>query len=208
MITYTKLLLIALLTTTMFGSCQTEDAYDAEQLTIGFWEGRLGVYYQNRWHVTGQHFATEIHFTHTGAYYTSGRGYEVDYDLNSPYENYAYCTFKWFIVDGEITLIYDDDIWSPVYIYNYHLSSSRFSGYINDGTTRDIRFDFNKVASSEWNYNPDGNFSGEFGGYYYARSATRSGVQSNDSVPVIDRTPLCNNQEEGARSILSGTFAK
>jgi hypothetical protein len=124
------MMVIALMAAMTFSSCEQDDSYDAETLVAGYWQGYLGVYYQNRWSVSGKSYATEMHFRHNGSYYTSGRGYEVDYDTRNPHVNYAYCTFKWFIVDGEITLIYDDDLWSPVYITEYSLSSSHFYGYI------------------------------------------------------------------------------
>ncbi|MDE6688920.1 MAG: hypothetical protein K2J86_03415 [Prevotella sp.] len=204
--TFTKMMLIALVAMTAFSSCEQDDSYDAETLCKGYWQGYLGVYYKNHWNVSGEEYATEMHFAHNGSYYTSGRGYEVDYDLRNPYSNYAYCTFKWFIVDGEITLIYDDAIWDPVYIRRYTLHSSHFYGYISDGTTRDIRFEFENVATSEW----DGRYSGygHHSGPYCSRQAPALGAEASDSVPFINRSEYCvsENGEQGI-SILSGTFA-
>lgn len=208
-ITLTKMMVIALMAAMTFSSCEQDDSYDAETLVAGYWQGYLGVYYQNRWSVSGKSYATEMHFRHNGSYYTSGRGYEVDYDTRNPHVNYAYCTFKWFIVDGEITLIYDDDLWSPVYITDYSLSSSHFYGYIYDGSNRNIKFDFENVATSDWDGR--GYEYGRYGDFdydYYSRRTRGSGEAVADSIPVQDRTLLCNNQEEGARSILSGTFAR
>ncbi|MBQ8463103.1 MAG: hypothetical protein IJ544_03185 [Prevotella sp.] len=206
--TYTKLMLIALMAMTAFTSCEQDDSYDAETLCNGYWQGYLGVYYQNRWHVTGQEYATEMHFTHKGSYYTSGRGYEVDYDTRNPYSNYAYCTFKWFIVDGEITLIYDDAVWDPIYISRYNLYSSRFYGYIYDGTNRNIQFDFQNVATSDW----DGRYSGygQWGDlHYYSRQAPAIDDETGESVPFVDRSAYCVTEDgEQGVSILSGTFAK
>lgn len=203
--TYTKALLIAMMAVMTFTSCEEDDAYDAETLVHGYWQGYLGVYYSNRWHVSGTEYATEMHFTNKGSYYTSGRGYEVDYDTRNPYKNYAYCTFKWFIVDGEITLIYDDDMWNPVYISHYSLYSSRFRGQINDGSGRNIQFDFDNVSSSNW----DDRFSGYGrhydGSFYYSR---QSCLDDDEQVPFVDRSAYCVTDDgEQGTSVLSGTFA-
>ena len=51
----------------------------------------------------------------------------------------------WSIVNSDIILIYDDNIWAPVYIHDYRLYSNRFTGRMDDGTRRDILFDFTAV---------------------------------------------------------------
>ena len=102
-----------------------------------------------------------------------------------------------------------DDLWSPVYITDYSLSSSHFYGYIYDGSNRNIKFDFENVATSDWDGR--GYEYGRYGDFYddyYSRRTRSNGEAVADSIPVQDRTLLCNNQEEGARSILSGTFAR
>ena len=190
----------------MLSSCELNDEEEAELLTTGYWQGYLGAYYQNHWNLTGTTYATEMYFGHNSHYSTSGRGYEVDYDTRSPFNDYAYCTFRWFIVDGEITLIYDDNIWSPVYIMRgYHLSPSHFSGYINDGSGRNIYFDFENIGSSRWGGYSNGS-NGVFNDYNYYYSRTRA--ESTDDVPFIDRSEKCTNTDGyHAVSILSGSFA-
>jgi len=202
--TYITMMMMAAVTMMSFSSCEQDDTYEAELLTNGDWQGYLGVYYSDRWRVSGTTYETVMHFTHNSAYATSGRGYEVDYDTRSPYRDYAYSTFKWFIVDGEITLIYDDDRWAPIYIYNYGLYSSSFRGYIDDGTGRNIQFDFQNVYFDDWNRYQRGSYGDFYSDYYYAR-ATRSGV---DSTAVEAPVPFERREfDEGGLSILSGSFA-
>jgi len=138
-------------------------------------------------------------FCTNGAGATSGRGYEVDYDTRSPFYDYAYCEFSWSIVNGVITLLYDDSMWYPVYISNYSLYRDYFQGYIDDGTRRDIRFRLKNVRFQYWD-----TYQGYYDGYYYddyyysrTRSADSIAV-ANDSLPVVN----------SGKSILSGAFAK
>ena len=85
-------------------------------------------------------------------HYTSGRGYELDYKTSSPKENYAFCIFKWFIVDGDITIIYDDDMWNPIYIVDYQLRGNSFYGYIYNASDSRVQFDLEKPTFTEWDY--------------------------------------------------------
>lgn len=201
--TYIAMMMMAATTLTAFTSCEQDDTYEAELLTNGDWQGYLGVYYSDRWRVTGNTYETVMRFTHKSSYATSGRGFEVDYDTRSPYRDYAYSTFKWFIVDGDITLIYDDDRWSPIYIHGYTLYSSRFYGYINDGTERRIEFDFENIYFDGWDKYSEYHY---FNSYdpYYARG-TRSAA---DSVSTVESIPFERREfDEGGLSILSGSFA-
>lgn len=189
-------------------SCEEEDDYIAQQLRDCDWQGYVGAYYSNRWGLSGSEYATVMRFTSKGEYYTSGRGEELDYDTRSPRYDYAYCTFKWFIVDGEITLIYDDDKWSPIYIIDYSLTSNRFRGYIRDYSSRRIQFDFESRSYGDWGYYSSRR--GSYGGfshqqYYHSREAA-------DAVPTdfIDRSEEARqvSGEPEAVSIASGSFAR
>ncbi|MBP5339376.1 MAG: hypothetical protein J6Z14_08790 [Prevotella sp.] len=210
--TISHLALLFVLTTgvlTTLSSCRdNDDDYIAKQLRNADWQGYVGAYYTNRWSLSGTTYATVMRFTSAKDYYTSGRGMELDYDTRSPRYDYAYCTFKWFIVDGEITLIYDDDRWTPIYILDYHLYDNRFYGYIRDYSNRRIQFDFENVAYNDWDYY---NRSGSYGGfsnqnYYHSRSFT----DDDEVVPFIDRSEQARefSGEEDAVSIASGAFAK
>ena len=112
MYTYTKLMIVALMAMTAFTSCSSndEDGYIASTLRNHDWEGTISEYYKSRWGFSGSEYSTVMRFESKDAYYTSGRGYELDCNLSSPRENYAFCSFKWFIVDGDITIIYDERI--------------------------------------------------------------------------------------------------
>lgn len=175
---YTYLMMAFVLSTATMTltSCETDDQYEADTLITGDWQGYLGTYYYDRWGLSGTTYETVLHFSSSGMGATSGRGYEVDYDTRSPFNDYAYCEFQWSIVDGIITLIYDDSVWTPVYITQYHLSSSRFSGYMNDGTRRDIRFELRNVRFGYWDNYRYGYYD-DYGYYdgYYARTRGADG---------------------------------
>lgn len=201
----------------VFTSCDETDSYLAEQLRNRDWQGYIGAYYQDRWSISGDEYATVMRFTSRDTWYTSGRGEELDYSRYSR-NDYAYCTFKWFIVDGEITLIYDDDKWNPIYIVDYRLNDTRFYGYIWDGTNRRIQFDLENVAYNDWGYyngskGGHGSFSNQ--NYYHSRQAkTLDGddrlLYMGNEPLVIDRTEQVRREsgEPEAVSILSGIFAE
>lgn len=154
MYTYTKLMIVALMAMTAFTSCSSndEDGYIASTLRNHDWEGTISEYYKSRWGFSGSEYSTVMRFESKDAYYTSGRGYELDCNLSSPRENYAFCSFKWFIVDGDITIIYDDAKWDPVYIIDYELNSNNFYGYIYNGSNSKILFDLQSATFEDWDY--------------------------------------------------------
>jgi hypothetical protein len=177
MYSYTKLMVVALMAMMAFTSCsEGEDSYIASTLRNHDWQGYVSEYYQSRWGFTGAEYSTVMHFQSRDAYYTSGKGYELDYNTDNPKDNYAFCTFKWFIVDGDITIIYDDSKWEPVYIVDYELNSTRFYGSIYNGTDRKIRFSLESTTFEDWDYyNMRGNR--DFNVSYHARElAEEDGV--------------------------------
>ena len=107
--------------------------------------------------------------------FTSGTGYEVDYDLDDPYGSYYYSEFDWNVYDGCITIRYADSYYNPVYIYDYTLSSNYFEGYFDDGTASDISFRLHAINSFDWDpywYDYD------YYDYYYAKPQTRGAGNS------------------------------
>ncbi len=219
---YSTIMMLATMMAAMttLSSCEEEDDYIAQQLRDRDWQGYVDAYYSDRWGLSGSTYATVMRFTSKGMYYTSGRGEEVDYDTRSPYRDYAYCTFKWFIVDGDITLIYDDDAWSPLYILDYGLTTNRFYGYILDMSRREIRFDFESATAYDgWGiYNPNGRYGGyrygDFEDQRWFRARTTSNDKTaatdDDSILVLDRTDHARQAsgEADAVSIASGSFAR
>lgn len=215
---YTHLMTLAIIIAgmTTFTSCEEEDGYLADLLRNRDWQGYIGTYYQDRWGISGNDYATVMKFMSKDAFYTSGRGYELNYNIHSARQNYAYCTFKWFIVDGEITLIYDDSKWNPIYIQDYSLNSRYFRGYIYDGTNRNIRFEFESLDGgfSDWGYYNTSEYGGYNYGdfahqnYYYSRG--KNAEPADNSVMMIDRTEIARQEsgEPTAVSRASGEFAK
>lgn len=196
--TYMTMVLMLSMATMTFTSCEMDDQDEARVLIAGDWQGTLGTYYYDRWGLSGNTYETVIHFCDNGYGATSGRGYEVDYDTRSPFYDYAYCEFSWSVVNGVITLIYDDSVWTPVFISDYSLSSSYFSGYMNDGTRRDIRFRLENVRFGYWDTYRDGYY---YDDYYYSRK-TRA-AESDSTAVSADSITVVNN----GKSILSGAFA-
>lgn len=153
MYSYTKLIVVVLMTMMAFTSCsEGEDSYIASTLRNHDWQGYVSEFYQSRWGITGSEYSTVMCFDSRDAYYTSGKGYELDYSTTAPEENYAFCTFKWFIVDRDITIIYDDAKWDPVYIVDYELNSTSFYGRIYKDTDRQITFSLESTKFEKWDY--------------------------------------------------------
>lgn len=209
---------------TSLTSCEDEDDYIAQKLRDKDWQGYVGNYYQSRWGISGNQYNTVMRFWSKGSYYTSGKGEEIDYNTNSRYNDYAYCTFRWFIVDGDITLIYDDDIYSPLYITDYSLYNDRFRGYIHYVGSGRMQFDlYSNPEGSSWNYSYWGDYknTGGYGDFknqngYKARTAGGDddgewrAVPDDEDVPFLDRTEIVRQQtgDSTAESHASGEFAR
>ena len=160
---------IAITALMMLTSCEPlmdwEDRHEARPLD-GTWTGYVDTYYYDRWGLTGDSYRTTMFFERENSY--GGWGYEVDYDLNSRYDDYYYCEFTWRIYNGVIRISYADS-WNDVYISDYRLSDSYFEGYMDDGTSTDITFKLRYDYSFDW-------------GYWNSRAITRS---TNDSTKVM-----------------------
>ena len=206
------MLAIIMAATTLFTSCEEEDDYIAQKLREGDWQGYIGAYYSDRWGISKNTYATVMRFESRNNYYTSGRGYELNYNVNSPRYDYACSSFKWFIVDGEITLLYDDDVWTPIYIIDYSLSSSRFRGKIYTPTNQRIQFELENIAYDDWDYYRNGHYGnyGDFDDPRYFRSRTDAATVGSDEPLVIDRSDIAREKsgDPDAISVASGEFAR
>lgn len=159
-------LTMALVTVTMFTSCDklwrdSEDREEAYTLE-GTWTGYIDTYIYDRYGLSGDSYRTTMYFERENSY--GGWGYEVDYDMYSRYDDYYYCEFTWEVYGGEIRIRYADS-WNDVYIYDYSLSDYHFSGYMDDGTSRDIHFSLSYDDRFDWSY--------------WTRSFTRSADHKN-----------------------------
>ena len=139
---------------TLFTSCDNrywndmedrEEAYTLE----GTWTGYIDVYFNDRFGMRGDSYRTTMYFERTNSY--GGWGYEVDYNMYNRYEDYYYCEFNWDVVNGKIRINYADS-WNTCYIYDYSLTGSRFRGYLDDGTSKDIWFELSYDSRFDWGY--------------------------------------------------------
>jgi len=179
---------IVMMTMALFTSCYVEhwdwnDMEDRCEASIldGTWTGQIGTYYYDRWGLTGDSYRTTMYFEQETAY--SGWGYEVDYDLRNPHADYYYCEFEWEVYNGSIRIRYADS-WNDVYIYDYNLSSNRFEGRMDDGSSTDILFRLNYDRGFDWGY----------WNYGYTRGYNDNGNENQ-------------NQNEKGRVKASGKFA-
>ena len=86
--TYTKMMFVAMMTMVVFTGCsKDEDDYIASSLRSSDWQGKITEYYQNRWGINGAEYSTVMSFESRDAYYTSGKGYELDYMTSAPQDN-------------------------------------------------------------------------------------------------------------------------
>ena len=83
---YITVAIIALTTATVFTSCD-EDEMEAWTLD-GTWTGYVETYYRDRWGWEGSQYRTAMYFDKRNTY--GGTGYEVDYNVNSRYDDYYY----------------------------------------------------------------------------------------------------------------------
>lgn len=189
-----KTMLIALTGIITMSSCE-DDAQEVAYTLEGSWSGYIDTFFQDHWtgDIAGDEYRVTFTFLRNGDYdydsATSGYGYETGYNVNDRYHDCYQSRFYWQVDNTNggpvITISYTDDPWNPVYIYDYRISGSRFSGYMNDGTNRSIEFDL--YYDGNFNYN-----NWRRGSY----SKTRS--DGTDSVKVI----------ENGKSFRSGIFAE
>jgi hypothetical protein len=91
---------------------------------VGQWQGsHASTYYTEVWAVSGSTFGTICEFT------DDGQGVQLDYDKESPRENYAYSPFTWTKQTGKITMTYvSNDVLTTATTDNYALTDKEFTG--------------------------------------------------------------------------------
>ena len=144
--------MMALAAMPLFTSCDArfwEDVEDrAEARTLeGTWSGYIDTYLYDRFGLSGETYRTSMYFERENGY--GGWGYEVDYNIYSRYDDYYYCEFRWEVINGAIRIRYADS-WNDVWIYPRQLTTTRFTGTMFDGTSRDIYFDMVYDGNFNW----------------------------------------------------------
>lgn len=188
------MMMAMLMTMFTFTSCETDDEVIADYLTYGNWEGYLGTYYENRWgeYVQDGEFHTVWRFIPSAydryGYATSGYGDEVDYSTRRR-NDYARCSFRWEVRNGNIYIEYDDPDWNPVKIdwRDYSISRSHFHGTMYDWDNRAYTFDLEN-ARWDWDY------------YTYDRYWARTRAADADTTDVYI--------SDNGKCVATGPFAK
>ncbi len=118
---YKFILNFAFVAMCVFGltSCEKDDEAISSTLS-GCWQGVLSMTYYDGLGLTGEDYITVFYFNQTS--YTSGTGYELDYDIYSPQSSSALGYFRWEVSGTTIHLLYNDG--TDAYIYNYSLDQN------------------------------------------------------------------------------------
>ena len=160
-----------------FSAC--EDEMIADNLE-GTWSGDMFVssFYDGR-----DYYAThtEITFNIDPFRFTQGSGYWVDYYSNAPWD-YVANHISWRVDNGNIYVHFREDNTSVV-IADYHLSDSRFSGYICDGDY-DIHFNLAHISSPNWDDYGYWGYDDWFHDIFYARQACGIDTDSTHATPA------------------------
>ena len=125
------------------------DSNEARTLD-GTWTGYIDTYFRDRFGMSGDTYRTTMYFERENPY--GGWGYEVDYNMRSMNTDYYYCEFRWEVIDGDICIKYADS-WNDVWIYDYQLDYSYFTGYMDDGVCGNrISFQLRYDSGFDWGY--------------------------------------------------------
>ena len=163
-----------------FTAC--EDEYIADTLE-GTWSGNM---YVSSYYGGHDYYATrtEITFNLDPFRFTRGHGYWVDYYSGAPWD-YVANHIDWRVENGCIYVYFCED-GTSVAICDYHLSDSRFSGYIADGDN-DVRFSLSHISSPNWDSYSYWGYDSWYDGYYWAPATSGEG---GDSTMVAPEKPV------------------
>ncbi len=142
---------------------ETEDPVNPSvqmSIPLGTWTGNIENYFKNRWGFSSEdNYRTSMCFFE-GDTKNTGTGYQADYSINSPLNDYYFSKFKWELVDGEIVISLEDRNSSDI-IRSYHINENIFEGYINYNSQYTNYFKFYNDPNFEWSY---------YNGYVVTRS--------------------------------------
>ena len=166
-------------------SCQELEDYNQSITLSGQWTGDFGMYYdyEYRGHLlTFDSYDTDIVFYPEFGGATYGYGKQVDFYKQGPY-THIYHYFDWDISRGIVRLRYKSEPSLNCDIYDYRMTSSRFTGYFGGSNSSfslvKIADYYNWAVYDGWYYCYDRDYW--YDGYpFYAKS----NVAASDSTTV------------------------
>lgn len=129
-----------------FSSCQDQNiAMDLE----GTWEGytHMQSYYSGRYYNSTYSY---VDFSTDPFRFTSGKGHWVDYYSGAPWD-YIANHIEWRVKDRVIEIYFVEDDYT-IYIDNYRLSDSHFTGRVYWNKSTDFTFDLVHTSSPRWDH--------------------------------------------------------
>jgi hypothetical protein len=144
-----------------------DDDADIARTLEGTWEGNMyaSTYYNDRYYDASY---SQVCFLRDPYTYSSGTGYWVDYYDNNYWGNYnSVASHIEFTVNNRVITIYFVEDRSSVSIYDYSLSDSYFSGYIELWSGERRHFKLRHISSPNWGSYDRWGYS-YYDGYYYS----------------------------------------
>lgn len=144
-ILYSIPILFCLAATAALTSCMDDDT-EQSMILSGEWRGDFGMFfeYEDRFGRIRRFDSYDTYITFIPAYDYAryGRGTQVDYYREGPFE-YQYYNFNWRVDNGNIYLTYDYDPQLNTRISSYSMTNTYFSGiFASSGTA----FRLNKMV--------------------------------------------------------------
>lgn len=175
--TIVTMALIALMTVSVFSSCDPDDdiAYDLD----GVWKGNMYIRHSYNGRVYNSTYS-EIEFISNGAFSSSGYGHWVDYYSGAPWD-YIYNDIRWTVNRGviEVYFVQED---TYITISQYSLGQYYFNGTIDDsGNYVDFRLErISRPRNGSWDSYDYWDYD-----YYYSKSSRAANAQPEKPVRSI-----------------------
>jgi hypothetical protein len=168
-----------------------DDDADIARTLEGTWEGNMyaSTYYNNRYYDAT---FSQVCFLRDPYTYSSGIGYWVDYYDNNYWGNYNYVAshIEFTVRNRVINITFlDDRKKTTVSIYDYSLSDSYFSGYIELRNGERRHFQLRHITSPNWGGYDRWGYEGYYDDYYDYYYSNENALRfSDDDDAKVDNT--------------------